>query len=151
MDRLDDGTAGVGKVIKCFHDRGGCEAVKPSRRLVEEDEARVRDDLDADRGALTLTTGDALDKRASNSRVLTFRQPQLRDDLINSFLLRFHRAIQLQLGSELEALAYAQCLQQDIVLLNVSREGREAANFVPVLPVHKNLSRLVQVLRYEPS
>lgn len=108
---------------------------------------RIGNKLDSDRCALAFTAGHSLDQRAPDLGILALVKPQLLDDLIDPIDLLFMCALELEFGTEFEALTHGHSLEENIILLHVGRESREIASHLFFGDaVDQNLAILVQRL-----
>mmetsp|Transcript_15731 Transcript_15731/g.26536 ORF Transcript_15731/g.26536 Transcript_15731/m.26536 type:complete len:305 (-) Transcript_15731:9-923(-) len=128
------------------HHLRGCVGVQARRRLVEEDEAGIGDELDSDRGTLALTAGDSLEEGAADEGVLALGELEVLDDLVHSLQLLALGATQLESRRKLEALAHGHRLEQYVILLHVGRQGRVTLDLGGVHAVDLDLALLGQVL-----
>ena len=102
MNRTNDrASIFPGEIAKDFHHICGCERIQTGRWLVEENETWVRDQFDTNGGSFTLTTGDTLDKWASNPGIGALRQLEVENELVNARDLHWKTAWQLEFGCEL--------------------------------------------------
>lgn len=128
-------------------DRRGCKGVEASGGLIKEDEVGIGYQLDADGTAFALSTRDTLDKWPTNLCVLALVKSELMNDFVNTFALLLFTTLELELCREVEALPDRHRLEENVVLLYVSREGGEVGvHLLFVDSIDQDLALLVEVL-----
>lgn len=142
MDRLNDGAAALCQVLERLHHGGSCEGVEACRRLVQEDQIGICDQLDADGCSLPLSSRHALDEWATDLGVLAFGEPEFLDDVLDSRELLLSCPWQLELRRELEAFPHSHGLKQNIILLYIGTEGRESTDLLAIHAIDQDLSAL---------
>ena len=122
----------VGEVPAQLHQAPLEARVKPGRRLVEQQQLRVADQLQRDRCALALPPGERLNPAAAD--VIQFHLLEHARDRRLAFLLRMTLG-QAKLGGEVERLADAQQMMQRVVLRDVPDVGLAQSD---VLTAHQD-------------
>ena len=75
-DRHDEGT-GVGHLLEQVHQEFGVLAAQAARRLIDEEDLRLPNELEGDVQPLSLAAADRLVQRVSDRKVACLLQPQL--------------------------------------------------------------------------
>jgi len=144
--RNDSSTVLSRQISERFHDRCRSERVKTRGWLVQEDKGRICDQLHSNRGSLALSSRHTFHKGSSNARIGAFGQLEFVDELIYTSNLVLQAAREFEFGSKFEALSNCHGLEEDIVLLNVSRIRRKVPNLVFFDAIHLNGAPFVKIL-----
>mmetsp|Transcript_136031 Transcript_136031/g.435092 ORF Transcript_136031/g.435092 Transcript_136031/m.435092 type:complete len:283 (-) Transcript_136031:8-856(-) len=127
-----------------------CTCVEPARRLVEEGDLGVRDELRADGGALALAAGDALDQLVAHHGVRALDQTQRQQQVLDELIPGGARGgAQPQTGGEVEDLARRHGAQEGVVLHDVTKQllhPRRVDDFAVDLHLARDLSAVLAPL-----
>lgn len=96
------------------------EGVESRRWLIKQDDGWVRDKLDSNGAALSLTTGKDLLPDVSDLAVLHVSETQLLDELCNATILLLVWDLELESSSEGEGLLDRERCKEDIILHHIS-------------------------------
>lgn len=125
MNGTDDSSSLLHERMQMPHQNKGGGAVKARSRLVQEQEHRIRQQLQSDADALSLASTDAtLETRKSDSSVCTFFNIETRDHLLHPVSLFFptHCSRKAQTRTVSQQLAGSQVSQQSVVLHHISAD-----------------------------
>jgi len=145
MDSLDDCAPLVCQIFESLHNTRGCERIKTSCRLIQEDKTGVSNELDSNRCSLALTTWDSFNEWTSDLCALAFSETELTKDLVNSLDFLLDCAWKLQLGRELKTLPDGESLEKNIILLYVSTVGAEALDVVSINTIYEDSSLFLKL------
>lgn len=83
----EDGAASTRELEQVVYDGEGGVRVEARRRLIEEEDLRTHDELDANGRALLLTAGDATDQLVADERIRAAIEAELGERLLDQMAL----------------------------------------------------------------
>lgn len=141
VNRLNNGTARLGKIPEDLHKNRRGIGVKSRRRLVQEDQTWLRDELNRDRRPLPLSSGHSLEERATNACLGALIELKVINDSVNLGLqVLAVGAMQSETRCEFDALADSESFKKNVVLLDVGGKSGVALDLFGVLTIDHDVT-----------
>ena len=119
MDRGHDGHSPLGLRSQHVDDSQRGRGVQPTCWLVKQEQTRLCYQLVANRGTLSLSTGNTSEHPAAHSLIRACFQAEALDDLIDNPCCFLFRVVCAHLASKLEKLARSHHFRENVILLYI--------------------------------
>lgn len=120
MDGRDDSFAFFGQILEQENDLKGSGGIQSRCRFVQENDGRICNEFDTDRGTFPFSSADSLDESVAHLHICTADKSQFIDQVLYDPLFFSFGLIHSQITCELEALSWCESAQKCVFLHHIS-------------------------------